>query len=265
MKKGLLKKLLRRDDNQSLVKNIYWRKGVKKLTNVDCGNSLERDGDNGTITEVTRSKKVSFSFDHDEFEYDDSSFNRPHLIGEYFLHEEGQPTVDNKRSGLYELSERKRSKLSHKYSNEDQVSLNSLDEFKTPSNDFHLQNKSREFYKVMNQSFPVVSSRNYNIISITVPPGRLGIVLVNDKHRNRFCSFISEVRLWSAMYGKVSIGDRLLSINDWDVSELSLERISKIMRRTEKSQRTFILLRINQHHEVKEKIPLHRHSNPMLQ
>ena len=169
------------------------------------------------------------------------------------------------------MSERKRSKLSHKYSNKDQVSLNSLDEFNTPSNDFHLQNKSREYYKVsrdrvsMNQSFPVVSSRNYNIMSITVPPGRLGIVLVNDKHRNRFCSFVSEVRLWSAMYGKVSIGDRLLSINDWDVSELSLERISKIMRHTEKSQRTFILLRINQHHEVKEKIPLHRHSHPMLQ
>lgn len=88
------------------------------------------------------------------------------------------------------------------------------------------------------------SSKSHGKFTVTVPSGKLGVILANNRKGRG--TIISEVRTSSVLYGKIASGDRLLGIDDEDVSGFVLDEVTAIMRRVEGYERTLTLLRVQQ-------------------
>ena len=218
-----------------------------------------------------KTKRVSFSTYLDIFEYesDNASMQMPHFIDESFRSEkERQQSIDNKWADFIALNTKKRSNTSHMTYNKTECPYSSEHYIR----DQCTRRRMKKHYRGSNVRTQVVqsvlaTSSNFSLMSLTVKPGRLGIIFVHEQsyeqHRNAVCTRISDVRLWSTLYGKVAIGDQLLAIDHWDVSQLSLEKIKTIMRHTEGRPRTLVMLRANQ--KVRNQVPLHSHSHRIQQ
>lgn len=80
-------------------------------------------------------------------------------------------------------------------------------------------------------SFFDQSSANVNIevLHVFAPPGKLGIAL--DTPDNSGAPIVHYVKEVSPIHGKIHTGDRLIAIDDEDVSYLTAIKISKILNR----------------------------------
>jgi len=72
------------------------------------------------------------------------------------------------------------------------------------------------------------TSLNMDVIHVFAPSGKLGIAL--DTPDNG-CPIVHAVKVISPIHGKIMVGDKLVAIDDEDVSYLTAIKISKILNR----------------------------------
>ena len=77
-------------------------------------------------------------------------------------------------------------------------------------------------------------------INVVVPPGKLGVILAN-KTDNRG-TLVSDVRTTSVLYGKIFPGDRIVSIDNEDVSTLSVAEMTALMSRKSAYDRVLTII-----------------------
>ena len=87
--------------------------------------------------------------------------------------------------------------------------------------------------------YSIGTSQTKSRFTVTVPPGRLGVILANK--RDGRGTVVSEVRLTSVLYGKLSPGDRILAVDGEDVSQFYLEEVTAIMSRKAGHERTLTI------------------------
>ncbi len=77
-------------------------------------------------------------------------------------------------------------------------------------------------------------------VTVIAPPGKLGIILANrtDSHG----TVVSGVRTSSVLAKQVSPGDRIIEIDDEDVSQMNVKEITTIMSRKCEFERVLVLL-----------------------
>lgn len=77
-------------------------------------------------------------------------------------------------------------------------------------------------------------------VTVIAPPGKLGIILANrtDSHG----TVVSGVRTSSVLAEQVSPGDRIIEIDDEDVSQMNVKEITTIMSRKCEFERVLVLL-----------------------
>ena len=78
-----------------------------------------------------------------------------------------------------------------------------------------------------------------NPIIVVAPPGKLGILLLNNKIRGvpSTPTYVSAVRNESVLAGKVRVGDQLMKIDGEDVSQCNSKQIMAIMVTKSESER----------------------------
>jgi len=76
--------------------------------------------------------------------------------------------------------------------------------------------------------------------TVLVPPGKLGIVIANQKYS--LGTVISSVHPSSALSELILPGDRILEIDEEDVSQLKMTEISKIISRKYEFEKELVLL-----------------------
>ncbi|MGH3055770.1 MAG: PDZ domain-containing protein [Gaiellaceae bacterium] len=77
-------------------------------------------------------------------------------------------------------------------------------------------------------------------LDIVAPAGRLGIILQNQTDSRG--TIVSEVRNTSFLYEQIFPGDRIIKIDNEDVSQLSVAEITTIMGRKSHLDRTLTVL-----------------------
>ncbi len=79
-------------------------------------------------------------------------------------------------------------------------------------------------------------------LAVLAPPGKLGIVLEED---NTGCTPIANVvgrlRISSVMANQICLGDRLVAIDDEDVSQMSVKEISEVMARKSDDEKVLVI------------------------
>jgi C-terminal processing protease CtpA/Prc len=78
------------------------------------------------------------------------------------------------------------------------------------------------------------------IVELTAPPGVLGLV-IDTVHGG--IPTVFSVKEESVIADKVKEGDRLISVNGVDTTELSARNVSKVISRFKDSERTMIFFR----------------------
>jgi len=101
-------------------------------------------------------------------------------------------------------------------------------------------------------------SSNTNIITINVPPGKLGIFLADDDDENEIISnntnnskkpttmtlpVVQHIKPNGYLYDKVQVGDKLLSIDEYDTKSMTTEQVCYIISSRSHCNRTFRFLR----------------------
>ena len=76
--------------------------------------------------------------------------------------------------------------------------------------------------------------------SVVAPPGKLGIILANRTDSRG--TVVSGVRTSSVLAEQVSPGDRIIAIDDEDVSQMNVKEITTIMARKSEFERVLVLL-----------------------
>jgi len=76
-------------------------------------------------------------------------------------------------------------------------------------------------------------------VSVIAPPGKLGIILANRTDSRG--TVVSGVRTSSVLADKVSPGDRIIAIDDEDVSQMNVKEITTIMARKSEFERVLSL------------------------
>lgn len=76
-------------------------------------------------------------------------------------------------------------------------------------------------------------------VSVIAPPGKLGIILANRTDSRG--TVVSGVRTSSVLADKVSPGDRIIAIDDEDVSQMNVKEITTIMARKSEFERVLTL------------------------
>jgi hypothetical protein len=77
-------------------------------------------------------------------------------------------------------------------------------------------------------------------IVVLAPPGRLGIILAN--RTNSHTTVVSEVRGTSPLAGKIGVGDKIIAVDDENVSGKTVAEITKIMGKKVDAHRTLTFL-----------------------
>lgn len=77
-------------------------------------------------------------------------------------------------------------------------------------------------------------------VTVTAPPGKLGIILANRTDSRG--TVVSGVRTSSVLAEQVSPGDRIIAIDDEDVSQMNVKEITTIMARKSEFERVLVLL-----------------------
>ncbi|KAL3805568.1 hypothetical protein HJC23_005812 [Cyclotella cryptica] len=77
-------------------------------------------------------------------------------------------------------------------------------------------------------------------VSVVAPPGKLGIILANRTDSRG--TVVSGVRTSSVLAQQVSPGDRIIAIDDEDVSQMNVKEITTIMARKSEFERVLTLL-----------------------
>jgi PDZ domain len=95
------------------------------------------------------------------------------------------------------------------------------------------------------RSRSVTSAARRSRITVTAPPGKLGIILVNKADSKG--TVVSGVRTSSVLADKVHPGDRIVAIDGEDVSHMSVSEITTIMSRKSEFERTLTILTTPRH------------------
>jgi hypothetical protein len=82
-------------------------------------------------------------------------------------------------------------------------------------------------------------------VSVIAPPGKLGIILANRTDSRG--TVVSGVRTSSVLAEQVSPGDRIIAIDDEDVSQMNVKEITTIMARKSEFERVLTLLAAPKH------------------
>ena len=82
-------------------------------------------------------------------------------------------------------------------------------------------------------------------VSVIAPPGKLGIILANRTDSRG--TVVSGVRTSSVLAEQVSPGDRIIAIDDEDVSQMNVKEITTIMARKSEFERVLTLLASPKH------------------
>lgn len=82
-------------------------------------------------------------------------------------------------------------------------------------------------------------------VSVVAPPGKLGIILANRTDSRG--TVVSGVRTSSVLAEQVSPGDRIIAIDDEDVSQMNVKEITTIMARKSEFERVLTLLAAPKH------------------
>lgn len=77
-------------------------------------------------------------------------------------------------------------------------------------------------------------------VSVVAPPGKLGIILANRTDSRG--TVVSGVRTSSVLAEQVSPGDRIIAIDEEDVSQMNVKEITTIMARKSEFERVLVLL-----------------------
>jgi C-terminal processing protease CtpA/Prc len=77
-------------------------------------------------------------------------------------------------------------------------------------------------------------------VTIVAPPGKLGIILANRTDSRG--TVVSGVRTASVLATQISPGDRIIAIDDEDVSQMNVKEITTIMTRKSEFDRVLTLL-----------------------
>jgi len=77
-------------------------------------------------------------------------------------------------------------------------------------------------------------------ITVVAPPGKLGIILANKTDSKG--TVVSGVRTSSVLAEKISPGDRIIAIDDEDVSRMNVKEITTIMARKSEFERVLVVL-----------------------
>lgn len=77
-------------------------------------------------------------------------------------------------------------------------------------------------------------------IVVLAPPGRLGIILAN--RTNTHTTVVSEVRETSPLAGKIGVGDKIIAVDDENVSGKTVAEITKLMAKKVDAHRTLTFL-----------------------
>jgi len=77
-------------------------------------------------------------------------------------------------------------------------------------------------------------------VTVKAPPGKLGIILANRTDSRG--TVVSGVRTSSVLAEQVSPGDRIIAIDDEDVSQMNVKEITTIMARKSEFERVLVLL-----------------------
>ncbi|KAL7525087.1 hypothetical protein ACHAWF_001206, partial [Thalassiosira exigua] len=77
-------------------------------------------------------------------------------------------------------------------------------------------------------------------VSVVAPPGKLGIILANRTDARG--TVVSGVRTSSVLAEQVSPGDRIVAIDEEDVSQMNVKEITTIMARKSEFERKLVLL-----------------------
>lgn len=65
-------------------------------------------------------------------------------------------------------------------------------------------------------------------MNVVVPPGKLGVILANKEPNG---TIVSDVRTTSVLYGKIFPGDRIVAVDNEDVSRMTVAEITALMAR----------------------------------
>jgi C-terminal processing protease CtpA/Prc len=77
-------------------------------------------------------------------------------------------------------------------------------------------------------------------VTVVAPPGKLGIILANRTDSRG--TVVSGVRTASVLATQISPGDRIIAIDDEDVSQMNVKEITTIMARKSEFERVLTLL-----------------------
>lgn len=92
------------------------------------------------------------------------------------------------------------------------------------------------------------SSHRKKII-VAVPPGKLGVILANRHDGNG--TVVAEVRDFSSLKGMLSPGDRLVGVDEVDVTPMVVSQITSLMAsRSDKVRRLTVITNIQQQHST---------------
>lgn len=78
-------------------------------------------------------------------------------------------------------------------------------------------------------------------IQLIAPPGKLGIVLLPRSGPKKRGTYVSDVKTYSSLYGKLNKGDRIIKIDNVNVSRMSVEEFIAVFGDTSKSQSSRVL------------------------
>jgi len=112
----------------------------------------------------------------------------------------------------------------------------------TPGDPYLTSNSSSSSSSSLSQSNnAAVSSSSKNKIDIIAPPGKLGVVVDSP---DGAAPYVSEIKETSVLRGKIQLGDKVIAIDDEDVSRKEAVQISLIIaRKSKQAERKITVLR----------------------
>ena len=109
-----------------------------------------------------------------------------------------------------------------------------------PGNDMSICSKTHPnitSYEHSNTQYE--QNNNFSLYSLNVPPGRVGLVLTNTSDRG---TIVSSVQPCSPMFGKIRTGDKIMSVNNVDVSNMTNREVYNTVLQYIGQERVFTIL-----------------------
>ena len=89
-------------------------------------------------------------------------------------------------------------------------------------------------------SLEEIMSHPHETIDVRVPPGKLGIVMDSSASGH---PMIYSVKPGSAMEGQVEMGDRLIQVDNMDVSRMTAREVAELITDSRKQERRMVFVR----------------------